>query len=163
MPAGVWARSVSASEIEVNWQALSNSPERVLGYEVHFSLLNGNRNHTHTTWFKCLSAPLSFLWAITYSQNYTVLCSGTTGKHIRVFSAGTKGKPPVHMDLFVQLSAIGIARRRRSTRLCCSLGVAAQTATVAAAGNDPVAVDKLHFPHKQFHLIVQTQKKKSCG
>lgn len=48
MPAGVWARSVSASEIEVNWQALSNSPERVLGYEVHFSLLNGNRNHTHT-------------------------------------------------------------------------------------------------------------------
>lgn len=49
MPAGVWARSVSASEIEVNWQALSNSPERVLGYEVHFSLLNGNRNHTHTT------------------------------------------------------------------------------------------------------------------
>lgn len=36
MPAGVWARSVSASEIEVNWQALSFTPERVLGYEVHF-------------------------------------------------------------------------------------------------------------------------------
>ncbi|KAG7227069.1 hypothetical protein INR49_022416 [Caranx melampygus] len=34
MPAGVWARSVSASEIEVNWQALSFTPERVLGYEV---------------------------------------------------------------------------------------------------------------------------------
>lgn len=57
MPAGVWARSVSASEIEVNWQALSYSPERVLGYEVYFTLLNGNRNlchtqihkHTHTT------------------------------------------------------------------------------------------------------------------
>lgn len=46
MPAGVWARSVSASEIEVNWQALSFTPERVLGYEVHFTLLNGNRNHT---------------------------------------------------------------------------------------------------------------------
>lgn len=46
MPAGVWARSVSASEIEVNWQALSFSPERVLGYEVHFTFLNGNRNHT---------------------------------------------------------------------------------------------------------------------
>lgn len=160
MPAGVWARSVSASEIEVNWQALSNSPERVLGYEVHFSLLNGNRNHTHTTWFKCLSAPLSFLWAITYSQNYTVLCSGTTGKHIRVFSAGTKGKTPVHMDLFVQLSAIGIARRRRSNRLYCSLGVAAQTVTVAVAGNDPVAVDKRHFRHKQIHVNVQIQFKK---
>lgn len=48
MPAGVWARSVSASEIEVNWQALSFTPERVLGYEVHFTLLNGNRNHTYT-------------------------------------------------------------------------------------------------------------------
>lgn len=46
-PAGVRARSVSASEIEVNWQALSFIPERVLGYEVHFTLLNGNRNHTH--------------------------------------------------------------------------------------------------------------------
>lgn len=56
-PAGVRARSVSASEIEVNWQALSFIPERVLGYEVHFTLLNGNRNHTHTfsqaTRFKC--------------------------------------------------------------------------------------------------------------
>ncbi|CAM9318723.1 unnamed protein product, partial [Lampetra planeri] len=31
---GVWARSVSASEIEVNWQVLSFTPERVLGYEV---------------------------------------------------------------------------------------------------------------------------------
>lgn len=48
MPAGVWARSVSASEIEVNWQALSYSPERVLGYEVHFNVSNGNTNHTHT-------------------------------------------------------------------------------------------------------------------
>lgn len=38
MPAGVWARSVSASEIEVNWQALSFTPERVLGYEVKETL-----------------------------------------------------------------------------------------------------------------------------
>lgn len=38
MPAGVWARSVSASEIEVNWQAVSLTPERVLGYEVRFTL-----------------------------------------------------------------------------------------------------------------------------
>uniref|UniRef100_A0A3P9CRQ4 Contactin-3 n=1 Tax=Maylandia zebra TaxID=106582 RepID=A0A3P9CRQ4_9CICH len=35
-PAGVRARSVSASEIEVNWQALSFIPERVLGYEVAY-------------------------------------------------------------------------------------------------------------------------------
>lgn len=64
MPAGVWARSVSASEIEVNWQALSFTPERVLGYEVHFTLLNGNRK-SHTTQFKCLSSPLLHLKAVT--------------------------------------------------------------------------------------------------
>lgn len=58
MPAGVWARSVSASEIEVNWQALSFTPERVLGYEVHFTLLNGNRNHTHNTIQMLVIAPV---------------------------------------------------------------------------------------------------------
>ena len=34
MPVGVWARSVSACEIEVNWQPVSFHAERVLGYEV---------------------------------------------------------------------------------------------------------------------------------
>ncbi|XP_056454545.1 contactin-4-like [Gadus chalcogrammus] len=34
MPVGVWARSVSAAEIEVNWQTVSFHAERVLGYEV---------------------------------------------------------------------------------------------------------------------------------
>lgn len=62
MPAGVWARSVSASEIEVNWQALSYSPERVLGYEVYFTLLNGNRNlthrYTHTTFQMFVITPV---------------------------------------------------------------------------------------------------------
>uniref|UniRef100_A0AAR2J164 Contactin 3a, tandem duplicate 2 n=1 Tax=Pygocentrus nattereri TaxID=42514 RepID=A0AAR2J164_PYGNA len=34
VPGGVWAQSISASEFEVSWQTLSDSPERVLGYEV---------------------------------------------------------------------------------------------------------------------------------
>uniref|UniRef100_A0A8C2J963 Contactin 3a, tandem duplicate 2 n=1 Tax=Cyprinus carpio TaxID=7962 RepID=A0A8C2J963_CYPCA len=34
VPDGVWARSISATEIEVSWHILSASPERVLGYEV---------------------------------------------------------------------------------------------------------------------------------
>ena len=44
MPVGVWARSVSACEIEVNWQTVSFSAERVLGYEVCivWPLLNVN-------------------------------------------------------------------------------------------------------------------------
>lgn len=107
MPAGVWARSVSASEIEVNWQALSFTPERVLGYEVHFTLLNGNRNHTHNTIQMLVSAPvvpqshhfqtqrrLPWKWQFQlgdcYRQNYTVLCTSTTGKHVRAFSREQK-------------------------------------------------------------------------
>lgn len=103
MPAGVWARSVSASEIEVNWQALSFTPERVLGYEVHFTLLNGNRNHTQHNSNACHprctskpSLPNSALpWKLLqladcYSQNCTVLCTNTTGKHVRLFSREQK-------------------------------------------------------------------------
>lgn len=96
MPAGVWARSVSASEIEVNWQALSFTPERVLGYEVHFTLLNGNRNHTqrnsNACHPRCTSKPLLPNSALPWkrlvllgnccSQMYTVLCTNTRVKHV---------------------------------------------------------------------------------
>uniref|UniRef100_A0A8C6Q6X1 Contactin 3 n=1 Tax=Nothobranchius furzeri TaxID=105023 RepID=A0A8C6Q6X1_NOTFU len=63
MPAGVWARSVSASEIEVNWQALPITPERVLGYEVLFTHINGNRYHTQHNSERS-SSPLSHLKAV---------------------------------------------------------------------------------------------------
>ena len=33
-PKKVWARSVSATQIEFNWEAVPATPERVLGYEV---------------------------------------------------------------------------------------------------------------------------------
>lgn len=79
MPVGVWARSVSASEIEVNWQALSFSPERVLGYEVHFTLLNGNRNHTQhnsnachrpcRTWEPSLTAKIIQFFVTTWQEH----------------------------------------------------------------------------------------------
>ncbi|GAA6093059.1 contactin-3 [Tachysurus ichikawai] len=36
MPGGVWARSISDTEFQVSWQTLSDSPERVLGYEVMY-------------------------------------------------------------------------------------------------------------------------------
>lgn len=36
-PKRVWGRSVSAAQIEVIWEALPATPERVLGYEVGFS------------------------------------------------------------------------------------------------------------------------------
>lgn len=65
MPAGVWARSVSASEIEVNWQALSYSPERVLGYEVHFIVSNESSNHMHAA-IPAPVIPASYLAASTY-------------------------------------------------------------------------------------------------
>ncbi len=58
---------------------------------------------THTTQFKCLSSPLLQLKAITSKlsvamemavsvgrQNYTVLCTKTTGKHVRAVSRQQK-------------------------------------------------------------------------
>uniref|UniRef100_A0A4W4F289 Contactin 3a, tandem duplicate 2 n=1 Tax=Electrophorus electricus TaxID=8005 RepID=A0A4W4F289_ELEEL len=36
MPGGLWARSISALEFEVGWQMISDSPERILGYEVAY-------------------------------------------------------------------------------------------------------------------------------
>lgn len=82
MPAGVWARSVSASEIEVNWQALSYSPERVLGYEVHFNVSNGNRNHTHTAIPAPVITPV-VPHSLHLQPNHTLLCAALTGNHIR--------------------------------------------------------------------------------
>lgn len=39
-PKMVWAISVSAAQIEVNWEALPAAPERVLGYEVQYDSLH---------------------------------------------------------------------------------------------------------------------------
>ena len=117
MPAGVWARSVSASEIEVNWQALSFTPERVLGYEVHFTLLNGNRNHTQHNSNAChpccTSKPslpnsaLPWKWLFQlgdcYSQIYTVLCTNTKNMS-KTCVQENKGKLPVHMPFRVAVS-----------------------------------------------------------
>lgn len=121
MPAGVWARSVSASEIEVNWQALSFTPERVLGYEVHFTLLNGNRNHTQHNSNAChrscctskpslpnSASPWKWLFQLGdfYRQNYTVLCTNAAGKHVRAFSREQK-ENCLSTCLFMLLSCIG--------------------------------------------------------
>uniref|UniRef100_A0A3B4BHP5 Contactin 3a, tandem duplicate 2 n=1 Tax=Periophthalmus magnuspinnatus TaxID=409849 RepID=A0A3B4BHP5_9GOBI len=113
MPAGVWARSVSASEIEVNWQALSFTPERVLGYEVHLTLLNGNRNHT--THFKCLSSPCCtsqpslpnssrhgddcFSWKTVIAKIIQFFVA-TRQENMSVRFGQNKGRLPVHMCLF---------------------------------------------------------------
>lgn len=115
MPAGVWARSVSASEIEVNWQALSFSPERVLGYEVHFTLLNGNRNHTQhnsyschwpcRTWEPSLPAKIIQFFVPTRQQNISEWCQEN------------KIKVPVHKTVSVAVS-YGAPRRRASFYLC---------------------------------------------
>lgn len=131
MPVGVWARSVSASEIEVNWQALSFTPERVLGYEVHFTLVNGNRNHTQHNSKAChhpccssepslpnSASPWKWLFQLGdwSRQNYTVLCTNTTGKHVIAFSSEQKKIACPHAfscscylkDIMIQSSMIAI-------------------------------------------------------
>uniref|UniRef100_A0A3B4BHE0 Contactin 3a, tandem duplicate 2 n=1 Tax=Periophthalmus magnuspinnatus TaxID=409849 RepID=A0A3B4BHE0_9GOBI len=104
---------VSASEIEVNWQALSFTPERVLGYEVHLTLLNGNRNHT--THFKCLSSPCCtsqpslpnssrhgddcFSWKTVIAKIIQFFVA-TRQENMSVRFGQNKGRLPVHMCLF---------------------------------------------------------------
>ena len=133
MPAGVWARSASASEIEVNWQALSFTPERVLGYEVNSTLLNGNRNNTHNTiqmlvinpcWNSKPSLPnyaLPWKWPFQlgkyYSQNYTVLCTSPTENMSEGFQEN-KRKLPVHMPGSYRISWYRASWQ--SVLQCCS-------------------------------------------
>ena len=74
MPGGVWAQSISASEFEVSWQTLSDSPERVLGYEVRLSaLLNGNDSAScfemHHGYRQCLSSPTLHLFFLSAHRN----------------------------------------------------------------------------------------------
>uniref|UniRef100_A0A674NNF8 Contactin-3-like n=1 Tax=Takifugu rubripes TaxID=31033 RepID=A0A674NNF8_TAKRU len=122
MPAGVWARSVSASEIEVNWQALSYSPERVLGYEVHFIVSNENRNHTHTRCHssachrpRCTSVPwnqtvvtVSGLAANTqFFLTVSAFNTAGTGPFLPAINVTTKKPPPAQPPMNIEWTLIG--------------------------------------------------------
>ncbi|CDQ62052.1 unnamed protein product [Oncorhynchus mykiss] len=110
MPGGVWARSVSASEIEVNWQALSFTPERVLGYEVVYweddtkpETMGKVRVPGSQT-----SVTVSGLGRNTqYFLTVSAFNTAGTGPFLPAINATTKKSPPGQPPLNVEWTLIG--------------------------------------------------------
>ncbi|KAM6977752.1 contactin-3-like [Aplochiton taeniatus] len=110
MPVGVWARSVSSSEIEVNWQTLSYTPERVLGFEVVYweddtkpetmgkVRLPGNQT----------SVTVSGLEANTqYFLTVSAFNTAGTGPFLPAINTTTKKPPPGQPPINVEWTLIG--------------------------------------------------------
>uniref|UniRef100_A0A667X572 Contactin-3-like n=1 Tax=Myripristis murdjan TaxID=586833 RepID=A0A667X572_9TELE len=110
MPGGVWARSVSASEIEVNWQALSFTPERVLGYEVVYweddtkpETMGKVRVPGNQT-----SVTVSGLTGNTqYFLTVSAFNTAGTGPFLPAINATTKKPPPAQPPLNIEWTLIG--------------------------------------------------------
>uniref|UniRef100_A0A8C6Q6E4 Contactin 3 n=1 Tax=Nothobranchius furzeri TaxID=105023 RepID=A0A8C6Q6E4_NOTFU len=110
MPAGVWARSVSASEIEVNWQALPITPERVLGYEVVYweddtkpetmGKVRVHWNHTSVTVHSLAGNTQYFLTVSAFN-------TAGTGPFLPAINVTTKKPPPAQPPLNVEWTLIG--------------------------------------------------------
>uniref|UniRef100_A0A3B5L8B8 Contactin 3a, tandem duplicate 2 n=1 Tax=Xiphophorus couchianus TaxID=32473 RepID=A0A3B5L8B8_9TELE len=110
MPAGVWARSVAASEIEVNWQALTITPERVLGYEVVYweddtkpetmGKVRGPWNQTSVTVNNLAGNTQYFLTVSAFN-------TAGTGPFLPAINVTTKKPPPAQPPLNVEWTLIG--------------------------------------------------------
>ncbi|TNN87708.1 Contactin-3 [Liparis tanakae] len=109
-PAGVWARSVSASEIEVNWQALPFSPERVLGYEVVYwedDTKPETMGKVRVPWNQT-SVTVSGLAADTqYFLTVSAFNTAGTGPFLPAINVTTKKPPPAQPPLNVEWTLIG--------------------------------------------------------
>uniref|UniRef100_A0A8C6Q6V0 Contactin 3 n=1 Tax=Nothobranchius furzeri TaxID=105023 RepID=A0A8C6Q6V0_NOTFU len=106
----VWARSVSASEIEVNWQALPITPERVLGYEVVYweddtkpetmGKVRVHWNHTSVTVHSLAGNTQYFLTVSAFN-------TAGTGPFLPAINVTTKKPPPAQPPLNVEWTLIG--------------------------------------------------------
>uniref|UniRef100_A0AAV2LY77 Fibronectin type-III domain-containing protein n=1 Tax=Knipowitschia caucasica TaxID=637954 RepID=A0AAV2LY77_KNICA len=110
MPAGVWARSVSAFEIEVNWQTLSFTPERVLGYEVVYwedDTKPETMGKVRVPWNQT-SATVSGLSGHTqYFLTVSAFNTAGTGPFLPAINVTTKKPPPAQPPLNVEWTLIG--------------------------------------------------------
>uniref|UniRef100_A0A3Q2Z503 Contactin-3-like n=1 Tax=Hippocampus comes TaxID=109280 RepID=A0A3Q2Z503_HIPCM len=110
LPVGVWARSVSAYEIEVNWQALSFTPERVLGYEVVYweddtkpetmGKVRVPWNHTSVTVSGLAGHTQYFLTVSAFN-------TAGTGPFLPAINVTTKKPPPSQPPLDIEWTLIG--------------------------------------------------------
>lgn len=109
-PAGVRARSVSASEIEVNWQALSFIPERVLGYEVAYwedDTKPETMGKVRVPWNQT-SATVSGLAGNTqYFLTVSAFNTAGTGPFLPAINVTTKKSPPSQPPLNVGWNLMG--------------------------------------------------------
>ncbi|XP_066527171.1 contactin-3 [Hoplias malabaricus] len=110
VPGGVWAQSISASEFEVSWQTLSDSPERVLGYEVVYweddtkpetmGKVRVSANH--------FTVNISGLKAYTqYFLTVSAFNTAGTGPRTPTINVTTKKSPPGQPPLNVEWNLIG--------------------------------------------------------
>lgn len=110
MPAGVWARSVSASEIEVNWQALSNSPERVLGYEVVYwedDTKPETMGKVRVPWNQTSVTVSGLAGNTQYFLTVSAFNTAGTGPFLPAINVTTKKPPPTQPPLNIEWTLIG--------------------------------------------------------
>ncbi|XP_061759853.1 contactin-3 [Nerophis ophidion] len=110
IPVGVWARSVSAYEIEVNWQPLSFTPERVLGYEVVYwedDTKPETMGKVRVPWNQT-SVTVSGLTGHTqYFLTVSAFNTAGTGPFLPAINVTTKKPPPSQPPLDVEWTLIG--------------------------------------------------------
>ncbi|XP_046896581.1 contactin-3 [Hypomesus transpacificus] len=110
VPGAVGAQSVSASEIEVTWQSLSFTPERVLGYEVVYweddtkpETMGKVRVPSNQT-----TATVSGLTGNSqYFLTVSAFNTAGTGPFLPAINATTKKPPPGQPPLNVEWTLIG--------------------------------------------------------
>uniref|UniRef100_A0A3P8TJV2 Contactin 3a, tandem duplicate 2 n=1 Tax=Amphiprion percula TaxID=161767 RepID=A0A3P8TJV2_AMPPE len=110
MPAGVWARSVSASEIEVNWQALSFTPERVLGYEVVYwedDTKPETMGKVRVPWNQTSVTVSGLAGNTQYFLTVSAFNTAGTGPFLPAINVTTKKPPPSQPPLNVEWTLIG--------------------------------------------------------
>uniref|UniRef100_A0A3Q3WSB8 Uncharacterized protein n=1 Tax=Mola mola TaxID=94237 RepID=A0A3Q3WSB8_MOLML len=110
MPAGVWARSVSASEIEVNWQALSFSPERVLGYEVVYwedDTKPETMGKVRVPWNQTMGTVSGLAGNTQFFLTVSAFNTAGTGPFLPAFNVTTKKPPPAQPPMNIEWTLIG--------------------------------------------------------
>uniref|UniRef100_A0A3Q3WSF6 Uncharacterized protein n=1 Tax=Mola mola TaxID=94237 RepID=A0A3Q3WSF6_MOLML len=111
MPAGVWARSVSASEIEVNWQALSFSPERVLGYEVVYwedDTKPETMGKVRVPWNQTMGTVSGLAGNTQFFLTVSAFNTAGTGPFLPAFNVTTKKPPPAQPPMNIEWTLIAL-------------------------------------------------------
>uniref|UniRef100_A0A3Q2PAM2 Contactin-3-like n=1 Tax=Fundulus heteroclitus TaxID=8078 RepID=A0A3Q2PAM2_FUNHE len=110
VPAGVWARSVSASEIEVNWQALTITAERVLGYEVVYwedDTKPETMGKVRVPWNQTSVTVNNLAGNTQYFLTVSAFNTAGTGPFLPAINVTTKKPPPAQPPLNIEWTLIG--------------------------------------------------------